>query len=210
MNIKALITTLFIGSSSMASADSLTVRGSVSVSLGGKGTVAVQDDCAPLQAAPYHPTRPIRPTRSVTARPVWQAPVYNPTNTIVIADASQYNGAIYKSRQYIRPTNSWFDLTEATRIDSGREFFTIGAGKGAFRGLRLDALGNGRSKIDQVTIEFADTQGRAKTQVVKLGSWIGRGNQSLTIDLDGNYRQIARVIVYGATDHGSAYKIMAQ
>ena len=60
-----------------------------------------------------------------------------------------------------------------------------------------------------MTIEFADAQGRAKHQVVKFGTWIGRGNPSLTIDLDGNYRQITRVIVYGATERGSAYKLMA-
>ncbi len=227
MNIKALITTLVVGSSSMASADSLTVRGSVSVSLGSTvrptpRPVVVHEDCAPVQAAPYRPasSRPIyqpinrpiyRPTLPVVVQPVWQAPVYNPTNVLVSSTASQYTGAIYSQPRYFAAPgpNAWFDLSEATRIEAGREFFKIGANKGSFRGLRLEALGNGHSKIDQVTIEFADAEGRAKHQVVKLDSWIGRGNSTLTIDLDGNYRQITRVIVYGATEHGSAYKLMA-
>lgn len=224
MNIKALITTLVIGSSSMASADSLTVRGSVSVSLGSSTRPAprsVVDDCAPVQAAPYRPapsrpvyqpTRPVyQPTRPVIVQPVWQAPVYNPTNVLVSSTASQYTGVVYSQPRYFAAPgpNAWFDLSEATRIEAGREFFKIGANKGSFRGLRLEALGNGRSNIEQVTIEFADAQGRAKHQVVKLDSWIGRGNTNLTIDLDGNYRQITRVIVYGSTDRGSAYKLMA-
>lgn len=219
MNIKALITTLVVGSSSMASADSLTVRGSVSVSLGSTARpaprpVVVHDDCAPVQAAPYRPasSRPVyQPTRPVIVQPVWQAPVYNPTNVLVSSTASQYTGTVYSQPRYFAAPgpNAWFDLSEATRIEAGREFFKIGANKGSFRGLRLEALGNGRSNIEQVTIEFADGQGRAKHQVVKLDSWIGRGNTSLTIDLDGNYRQITRVIVYGSTDRGSAYKLMA-
>ena len=44
---------------------------------------------------------------------------------------------------------------------------------------------------------------------MRFDTWIGRGNSSLQIDLDGNYRQINRIIVYGSTDVGSAYKLMA-
>lgn len=213
MNIKALLTTLVLGSSSMASADSLTVHGSVSVSLGNSAhparPVVIQDDCAPVQSAPYRPasSRPVhQPTRPVVVQPVWQAPVYHPTNTRVGTSVSQYTGVIYSARQYVRASNDWYDLSEATRIDEGREFFTIGANKGSFRGLRLEALGNGRSYIRQVGIEFADG---SRTQVVNFDTRIGRGNSSLTIDLDGNYRQIKRIIVYGSTDVGSAYKLMA-
>ena len=222
MNIKALLTTLVLGSSSMASADSLTVHGSVSVSLGNSvrpRPVVIDDDCAPVQAAPYRPasSRPVyqapvyqQPTYRpvITTQPVWHAPVYHPTNTIVGTSTSQYTGSVASQRRYFAASNAWYDLTEATRIDSGREFFKIGAEKGAFRGLRLEALGNGRSNIKQVVIEFAD--GQTKSQVVRLDSWIGRGNASLTIDLDGNHRQISRVIVYGSTDVGSAYKLMVQ
>lgn len=226
MNIKALITTLVLGSSSMASADSLTFSGSVSVSLGSSTTarpiyvprdpqprpvVVTTDDCnepaSHYRPAGYQPRPAGYQPRPV--EPVWHAPVYHPTNTVISSTASQYTGAIASQRRYITASNAWYDLSEATRIDAGREFFKIGAEKGQFRGLRLEALGNGRSKIDQVTIEFADAWGRAKHQVVKLNSWIGRGNASLTIDLDGNYRQITRIIVYGATDNGSAYKLMA-
>ena len=224
MNIKALITTLVLGSSSMASADSLTFSGSVSVSLGSTRPVPApivirdsrhpvivhdEDDCDVHTSPLYRPYG----YHQVATQPVWHAPVYNPTNTVISSTGSGYTGAIFGARRYldagIRASNAWYDLSEATRIDAGRQFFKIGAEKGQFRGIRLEALGNGRSKIDQVTIEFADAQGRAKHQVVKLNSWIGRGNASLAIDLDGNYRQITRIIVYGATERGSAYKLMA-
>ncbi len=209
MNIKALLTTLMIGSSSMASADSLTVSGSVHVSLG--SNVATHYRPAGYQQAPiYRPvvTQPVF-YRPVVTQPVWHAPVYNPTNTNIRGTVSHYTGWIGSQRRYITASNAWYDLSEATRIDVGREAFEIGADKGVFRGIRLDALGNGRSNITQVVIWYADAQGAAKKQVVDLNTWIGRGNASLTIDLDGNYRQIERIVVYGATDHGSAYKLMA-
>jgi hypothetical protein len=214
MNIKALITTLVLASSSMASADSWSVSGSVSLGnprparMFHRSVVAQCQDDRTDSAPGYHPatSRPHQP-------PIWQAPVYNPTNTIVGSTASQYTGAIY-GRQHFNPkalrSAHWFDLTEATRIDAGREVFMLGASKGTFRSLKLEALGNGRSKIDQITIEFADGRGNTKWQVLKLGTWIGRGDSTLTIDLDGGYRQINQIIVYGATDRGSAYKLMAR
>jgi hypothetical protein len=153
-------------------------------------------------------------------QPVWRGPYFNITNTIVGATASQYRGSVGTSkvklrhnqygRAHYQATNpTWFDLTEATRIDRGREFFTIGADNGMFKGLKLQALGNGRSHITQVAIEFLDTNGKKKTQKVKLNTWIDRNNPTITIDLDGNYRTIGRIIVYGSTDRGSAYKLMA-
>lgn len=219
MNIKALITTLVLGSSSMASADSLSVRGSVTVSLGSTRPVypSAADDCAPVAAVPYKPapSRPVyQPVRPLPA-PVWQAPYYRITNTSVGATNSVYNGSIAVSRArsfngYGYVSNAWFDLTEATRIDSGRQFFTIGADKGLFQQLKLQALGNGRSKIDQVGIEFIDARGNKQTQKVKLDTWLDRSNSTITIDLDGGFRSINRIIVYGATDQGSAYKLLAK
>jgi hypothetical protein len=243
MNLKALITTLVLGSSSMAAADSYKVSGSVSVSLGGhvstrpapapvypvyrptpsrpvaRPVVVVNDaDCHDPHPAPAYHAPGYRP---MPAQPVWNGAYFNITNNSVGANASQYQGwmatspvrtaAHFNGNGFVatRATHNWFDLTEATRIDSGRQFFTVGADNGKFRALKLQALGNGSSKIEQITIEYLDATGQAKFQKIKPDTFIHRNNPTITIDLDGGYRSIGRIIVYGATDRGSAYKLQA-
>lgn len=208
MNLKALITTLVLGTSSAMAAP---------------GRPVVVDDCndnlpAQTYQAPVHAPVVVKPAQPVL--PTVRGPYYNPTNVKVGKDASTYTGSVAKApmtryfsygKAMWRPSaTTWFDLTEATRIEAGREFFTIGADKGQFKSLALQALGSGRSEIKQVTIEFLDATGRAKTQVVKLNTWISpKSKPTITIDLDGNYRSISRIIVYGSTDRGSAYKLLA-
>lgn len=243
MNLKALITTFVLGTSTMASADVVKVSGSVSLSLGGtKAQPAPNYRPAPIAADPCEPAAPIyqpAPSRPVyhpvpsqpvyhpvpQPAPVWQAPYYRITNTVITRNASTYRGVInaskikstprWNARPVVnaygfvaKPTQAWFDLTEATRIDSGREFFTIGAAKGVFNKLQLTALGAGNTNITQVYVEFADSNGKA-SQTVKFSERMNRNNASFTIDLDGEYRTIKRIVVYGSTDQGSAYKIQA-
>lgn len=235
MNLKALITTLVLGSSTMASADSVKVSGSVHVSLGGRpapapnyrpapAPVVVADPCETPAAPAYVPAPSHSAHHPVPSPPIWQAPYYRITNTVVSRNASVYRGSIaastikstrWNARQTVhgygfaaKPTQAWFDLTEATRIDSNRELFTIGTDKGLFNKLRLQALGGGSSKITQVLVEFADSRGKA-SQVIKVNQLLDRHNSTFTIDLNGEYRSIKRIVVYGATDQGSAYKIQA-
>lgn len=235
MNLKALITTLVLGSSTMASADSVKVAGSVHVSLGGRpapaptyrpapAPVVVADPCE-APAAPAYVPAPSHPVHHpVPSPPIWQAPYYQITNTVVSRTASIYRGSIaaskikstrWNARQTIhgygfaaKPTQAWFDLTEATRIDNNRELFTIGTDKGLFSKLRLQALGGGSSKITQVLVEFADSRGKA-SQLITVNQLLDRHDSTFTIDLNGEYRSIKRIVVYGATDRGSAYKIQA-
>lgn len=233
MNLKALITTLVLGSSTMASADSVKISGSVNVSLGGRPApapnyrpaptpVVVADPCE-TPAAPAYVPAPSHPAyHPVPSPPIWQAPYYRITNTLVSRNASTYRGSIaaskIKSTRWssrhgfgfaAKPTQAWFDLTEATRIDRNRELFTIGADKGLFSKLQLQALGAGSSNITQVLVEFSDLRGNA-SQVIKVNQLINRNNSTFTIDLDGQFRSIKRIVVYGATDQGSAYKIQAK
>lgn len=243
MNLNALVTTLVLGSSTLASADSFTVSGSVHVSLGGTVRPApapapvvivrdhrttVVDPChEPAPAPVYQPLPPVyqpapAPLPVYTRPAVWSGPFYQPHNTTVYASSSLYTGwlgtsaikyrALGNSNSFVlRRTHdqNWFDLTAATRIDSGREFFNIGTDNGMFKTLKLQNLGGGSSNIQRVAIEFADTSGRLKTQVVKLDRMLDRNQPTITIDLDGNYRAIGRIIVYGSTGRGSAYKIQA-
>ncbi len=251
MNLKALVTTLVLGSSTMASADSIKLSGSVNVSLGARpvapnyrpapAPVVVADPCAtepahayhPAPSSPaYHPT-PSQPVAQPVYQPiyqpapVWRAPYFHITNTIVTRTGSTYKGSVaaskirstprWNARQTVgaygfvaRPTQAWFDLTEATRIDNNREIFNIGAAKGVFNKLQLQAMGRGNSKIAKVLVEFGDIRGKSYQQLIDVNQLIGRNNSTFTIDLDGTYRTINRIVVYGSTDAGSAYKIQAR
>ncbi len=236
MNLKALLTTLVLGSSTMASADSVKISGSANVSLGSRpvapnyrpapAPVVVADPCehpAPYIPAPSQPAYHPMPSHPVSAH-VWRGPYFHITNTIVSRTGSTYKGTVtaskIKSTRWnarrnfgaygfvAKPTQAWFDLTEATRIDNNRELFTIGGDKGLFNKLQLQALGTGSSTIAQVVVEFADARGKT-TQVIKAKQLMSRNNSTFLIDLDGEYRSIKRIVVYGASDAGSAYKIQA-
>jgi hypothetical protein len=237
MNFKALITTLVLGSSSAAMADSFTVSGSVNVSLGSSATtrpapapvyrpvVVAADDCTddtqinnrPDPRPAYHPTQ-YHPTQ-----PVWRGPYYSPTNTVVAANASQYVGWVatspvkfrrmgYGRALVLRQTASttWFDLTEATRIDSRQEYFKIGADKGVFKALKLQALGGGSSRIEKIAIQYTDASGHVKFHNVTFNTRLdARTNPAITINMPGGYSSIDGIMVIGSTDRGSAYKLLA-
>ena len=216
MNIKALITTLILGSSSAAMAKPVvTFSGSASVSVGSDSTVRdhrsarpiVRDhrdlDCHDPIVAPapvkYQPVRPLPP------RELWFAP----TNTEIGGSGSLYIGSFGRStvsphHRYLRAP-SWFQLTEATRIDSGREFFKLKGQGGYFTKLHLKNLG-GRTDIAQVGIEYK-VNGRVFTQKVVFGGLLT--SAGLTINLDHDSRTITRIVVYGESGRGSAYQMLA-
>jgi len=210
MNIKALLTTLILGSSSVAMAKPV-VSGSVSVSLGYDTLhtpAVVQRHTTTRHDAPLY-TPPVRPTHS--------EPFFSPTNSRVGARSSTYIGMIGQAPRKRFSRNNywhraaapvWFNLTEATRIDSGRQFFNILGQSGKLSQIRLQNLG-GRSEIKQVAIEFDNGDRNQRTQVVRFDTMLDRNNPMLTIDLDGGFRNVKRIIVYGSSGRGAAYKIQA-
>lgn len=200
MNLKTLITslTLALGTSSAAIANPvLSFSGKATVSVGSGPIVRdhrVADDCgdAPISPPVYH-------------QPVWHEPFFRPTNTRVSADASVYTGAFGRGVMTLR-ARGWFQLTEATRIDGGREFFNLKQEGGMFSKLALKNLG-GKTEITQVAIEYKQ-DGRVYVQKVRFDALLS-GQTSLTINLDHDSRAIQRVIVYGASGNGSAYQLLA-
>ena len=208
--MKALITTALVLASSTAAfaAPSVVISGGASVKLGAGVTVRdyrspATDDCGPavVTTPVYHPV-------AVRAEP-WFAP----TNTRITSAGSVYTGSFGKGRLMVRRDaawyrpQAWFALTEATRIDSNREFFNIQQSAGYFTKLQLKNLG-GRTEIKQVAIEFKTARG-LETQKVKLDSLMSASNPSLTINLAHDGRYIQRVIVYGESGRGSAYQLLA-
>ena len=212
---KALVTVLMLASSSVAMAKPVTYSASASVSFGvnsnpGRPVVidhrhapAPVDDCAPAPIAQPVYTPPVRTTH---VRWAPQPLAWNPNNTTLGADSSTYIGGkpVLQSRFDGRWGRAqWAAMTEPTRIDRGREFFTFGAQAGSFRQIQL-AETAGRSFIQQVAIEFV---GGGRTQVVKIDRNLVPG-APITIDLNGDLRAINRIVVYGTTAQSSAYQIL--
>ena len=92
---------------------------------------------------------------------------------------------------------------------TGRESFHIGADKGLFSAIGLQAVA-GRSVIDEVKIEYVDAYGKIQWQTVFPRQQLDGRNQTLTIALAPGVRAVNNIMVYGSTDRGSAYKLIAQ
>jgi len=201
MNIKALITALVIGSSSVAMAKpAVTVSAEASVHIGARTRGPVVRDHR-YQEPVYR-----QPVRGNAYQP---EAFYTPRNTQVSSNLSLYTGS-FPMTQVGGWDRNWLALSEPTRIDSGRLFFNVGQSTGSFRTIKLQNVA-GSSQITTVAIEFNQGVGGSNgvTQVVKMNSTL-RGQQSLTIDLDGNARNINRIIVYGSTANGSAFSLQAR
>jgi hypothetical protein len=162
------------------------------------GRPSVRDHRAPV----YVPPAPVKPAPIV---------VWNPTNTRLGGDSSVYIGSkpfmldrIHGGAQW-RPSG-WVQMTEPTRIDNGREFFTFGAEAGMFSQIQLLET-HGTSFIQQVVIEYV---GGGRVQKHELGGITLTKGQAISIDLAGHYRQINRIVVYGSTARGSAYQILGR
>jgi hypothetical protein len=74
----------------------------------------------------------------------------------------------------------------------GRTFISVGDEMGRFGKLQINAT-RGRTFIKQVYIQFENGQ----EQVIRNLDRMLHGHQHLTIDLDGRYRAIRRIVVYG-------------
>ena len=202
MNTKALISTLFVlGTTSAAFAKPVVISGHVDLGYQTNHRVVVRDQRTPVADDCN------TPAALPTPRPM---PAVYPGNTTIGSDSSTYVGpqpfqlASYRDNRADWRRSQWVALTAPTRIDRGREFFTIGAQAGRFSSLRLFNSA-GHSFISQVAIQFAN----GRTQVVRIDAQL-TSQAPITINLDGGARQISRIVVYGSTAHGSSYQILAK
>jgi hypothetical protein len=178
MNIKALITTLVLGSSSVAmarpAAADTNVTASAQLHVSGAAHFGTKGPAyRPHQPAPvYH-------------RPAYQpAPVYRP----VYRPAWVSLGGV----SHIADGEMSFWPNRFAR--EGREFSTV----------KLQSNG-GKSLIYRVLIQFQN----GRTQTVELNQYLNASNPSITIDLAGRTRQIAKVTVIGRNARQSAFQVMA-
>jgi hypothetical protein len=162
MKLTALITTLVLGSSSVA------------------------------MARPASPTV-VRDHRTPVQQP---APIYQP--------APQPAPIYQPAPDYHRPHHrSWITLGGIDHKVDGAMSFGVRWGQ-QFSTLKLKSEA-GKSLINRVVIQFAN----GRTQVVELNQYLNRSNPTITIDLDGRARAIAKVTVVGRNARSSAYRVLA-
>jgi len=186
MNMKAILASLILGSSSIAMASPAAPGVTVSSVSYGTPNVTVRDhrlDSAPYQSPAYSNWNDDDAYRAPIAQPVAR-PIYWRTGW-----HGQPMPAVY------RPVT----LAAGLRLPANSQTeIKVGGQQGAFTTLKLEATG-GRSFIRQVYIMFENGQ----EQILRNVNRTLTGNDCFTIDLDGGRRQINRVIVYGALgQHG--------
>ena len=167
MNIKAIIASLVLGSSSVAmAAPGVTFSASAQASY---GTTA---DC----------DQPGNQADTTVKSP----PIYRPDTTVKSPPIMRPG---WKLPPVYRPVTLASDVSFAR---DGRTFITVGSQAGRFETLTINAAG-GRTFIKQVYVQFDNGQ----EQVVRNLDRTLAGNESMTVDLDGNHRAIRRIVVYG-------------
>ena len=184
MNLKAIIASLVLGSSSLAAA-SPDVTFSASAH-GSYGTTVVRDhidpDCDPATGLPY--AKPI-------AQPYYGQPYYGQPYAQPVYHR---DGGVWRGDRRLPPVYRPVVLASDMHFSNdGRTFIKVGPHQGRFSTLQISAA-RGRTFIKQVYVEFENGQ----SQVIRnVDRTLGR-NQTLTLDLDGNRRNITRIVVYGA------------
>ena len=190
MNTKAIIASLVLGSSSAAlAAPAVTYSAGTTVV---RDQRALEDDCAPA-AAPAYGEPTAQPIYSApvygesTGEPVYSAPVYGQPS---YGQSSQpeWSGPVWRRSVARRPLT----LAAGAHFSGGRSFIVNPEQRRRFSSLQLSAAG-GRTFIQQVLVEFDNGQ----QQVIRDLDATLTGNQSVTLDLDGNRRGIRRIVVYG-------------
>ena len=206
MNLKALVTTLVLGSSSVAMASpaaAIGIHGSVSI-----GTTA--------RYVPAQPIRTVVRDRGWVSTewnrdhrepaPVYVQPVYvQPARPQPIDDCANVAGSYYRGPVGRMPTagHASIALTAPTRIDNGREIIAIGPDKGVFTELTLRATA-GATFIRDVAVDM----GNGDVQVLQVNRWLDARSQALSFDIDGRRgRSIVQLTVTGQSEFGSRYTI---
>ena len=174
MNIKALITTLVLGSSSVAMARPAAAAPIVTAQVNASAHVEVQGPALRYRQPGTIPAPVYRPTDQA---PTYQKPWYRP---------------------------AWVSLGGVNQIADGEMSFRVGRFANEFSTVKLQSSG-GKSLIYRVLIQFAN----GRTQTVELNQYLNASNPSITIDLNGRSRQVAKVTVIGRNARQSAFQVLA-
>jgi len=191
MNTKVLLASLVLGSSSVAMASpGIAVTASAHGSFGTtvvRDHRAVDDDCDSTVSEPAY-------GQPVYGQPVYGQPVYGqPVYGQPVYGPPVYSPPIIRPDWRPAPVYSPVTLATSQQIPGeGWKLVNVGSQMGRFDALQISAAGS-RVFVQQVYVQFDD----GSTQVIRNMDRMLIGNQSLTVDLDGNHRAVRRVIVYG-------------
>jgi hypothetical protein len=208
MNIKAIIASLVLGSSSVAmAAPSVSFKPTA----GDKyGATTVRDHRTEGTRTPV--ARPsYRPIYRPAPAPIVIKPVIRPAPVAVVRPQPVHRGGwftggwsggwngwsqpVAQPVVYQPPIYQPQPVTLASGLSfygEDRKFITVGAQAGLFGTLELNAA-EGQSFIKQVYVQFDDGQ----EQVIRNLDRTLTPGQCLTLDLDGDRRAIRRIVVYG-------------
>jgi hypothetical protein len=164
MNLKTILVSLVLGSSSIA--------------------LAAPAAPAPAPTSAMFVVRDHAAGTEYTVTDAHDAPAARP-NAIDYKDGQSWRG-MPKPPVY-RPVT----LASGMRLIGGRASIAVGSQAGKFDTLQLTASA-GKTFIKQVVVQFNN----GHNQVVGLGKTLD-GNDSLTIDLAGNHREIRKIVVTG-------------
>ncbi len=112
-------------------------------------------------------------------------------------DGGQYGGHWHHRTQ-------WTTLAGSAKIWGSAEYIRVGRQAGRFDKLELKRL-SGKTQINFVKINFANGQ----SQWARLDTTLDRNNPITTIDLNGQHRSISSIVVYGSGSARSSYSILA-
>ena len=187
MNLKALITTLVLGTSSAAIASpapSVKVSAEASFRFGTRPQGPVVRDHRVYRA----------PTDRAPA-PGWTRPGHQQRfdNIQLNGTSSSYIGPVFP----LRGGYGWTPMTESTQIRNTRQMITLNT---SVHALALQAT-SGSSQISLVKVLFAD----GRTQSISVN---GTLSNSSTIYLNVNQGQIQYITVYGTMTGNASYRLL--
>lgn len=185
MNLKAIIASLVVGSSSAAmAAPSVTISAHGTIGNTSYATTVARNRPDPI-------TYTSGPSYTDPAEP-GDPPVAQPLPQPVVQPVDYREGGVWRGGRKLPPVYRPVVLANSMRFNGGRSFISVSPQQGRFGTLQISGA-TGRTFIKQVYVQFDNGQ----TQIVRNLDRTLTPNQALTVDLDGNRRSIARIVVYG-------------
>ena len=201
-----LVTCLVLGSSSAAMAGSFSFQARATATAGYRFN-AVRDHrtAPPTRLVAYSSERFARPAERAVVLPPLTGPTWDCHNWDPSEDLSSVCAAYSSGRPATMPAATGAGILLGVRDAAipDHQYITVGAGS-AFR--KIVVQGNDCApEIARVAIKFMD----GSTQVVTTDARL-RVGRSMTIDLDGGYRQINQIVFYTPYGATGSYAVLGR
>ena len=121
------------------------------------------------------------------------------SSSVALAQPAERIVDVAPQHSFHRP--AWSLLSSSDQIaQNGRDYIRLGGAQ--VRTLKLQST-SGKTNVSEVAIKFADGQ----TQVVYPQTALANGG-AYTIDLNGNVRSVASIVVYGRSSHDASFEVL--